>query len=693
MSEINRSGLAYDYPIVTLQQLQASLENPYPVWFLSPHGEVEAANLLSMWLWTTSELKDLLGVNAFDIFTRNLKRIPRYKNREFFAKKSAVVKRLFEVFGRKSYLAFISAMKSDPYLREIFDWELELSRDEWECDREWKYPLRLLYPDAYTPTVLMEFQVTVSRLESDLGYLAVYEPNPGSEITRSLVEREYHRIMAHSHEQSYIQYLNVGVNTLYPLYYPSLAHDPLWRITAANEAFKLSLGSLLNIAIIDLHLLEMLFSGKFRELLGAHSWLSSALRAVKYFDEVTYEYTQPKHEKYEEYTGIIRRLERLPDFREIRARSANTPIKLPANRENPFTVCSLFVPCPFTLKRTMFFSCMIQLVRNDLFGRLHETHYHQTSLPENQETKVMLILLHLTYTQPDSVNSLFEQLLWGLAIIQTVEQGLTRAEDTSWEPEPAFWCIRKDLLEKFVEQVEDRQDTLTVEIRIVIEMLQRMKLVDKESFLELLLDFSRENPNLSQLRSLLITELLVERGVRSRAAQEEVNLEEVLPFDFAFQEKFREAILSMIGTPQYHEALACFRAAYVYRKRFPWLPESSEILDEINQNGLSYALRTALSTYIVPEASSLEAMDVFTKTQDFHAEDWERSEAEWVSALVFAVGATISEGFSLKRFENQLTTAGIDVTAISPATLRVHIAAALVRYSNRRNMGISRDPL
>jgi hypothetical protein len=394
MSNIN----AYDYPIVTLKQLQPHLGDPYPVWFLSPRGEVAATNLLSMWLWSASELSDLLGVNAFNVFTRNLKRIPKDKNCEFFAKKSAVVKRLCEVFGTKSYLAFISAMKSDPYLREIFDWELELSKEEWEFDREWKYPLRLQYSDAYTPAVLMEFRVTVSRLEGDLGYLAIYEPDPGSKITQSLVEHEYRRLITHSREQPYIQYLN-------------------------------------------------------------------------------------------------------------------------------------------------------------------------------------------------------------------------------------------------------------------------------------------------------FTELLVEMGIRSRAVQEDADLEEAMSFDVAFQEKFREAMLAMTRTPEYHEALACFHATYAYRKSFPWLPESSDTRDEINQDGLSYALRAALSTYIVPEASTLKDMDAFIKPQDFYVEDWKRFEAGWVSALVSAVNATISEGFSLKRFENQLSTAGIDVSDISPATLRIHIAAALVRYYNRRNMGISRDPL
>jgi len=197
----------------------------------------------------------------------------------------------------------------------------------------------------------------------------------------------------------------------------------------------------------------------------------------------------------------------------------------------------------------------------------------------------------------------------------------------------------------------------------------------------------------NQLHKLLFTELFVERGVRPRIANGDENLEEAPLFDFAFQEKFREAILFMINAPEYQKVLACFCDAYEYRKNFPWLPESREISDEINQNGLSYALRAALSTYIVPGALTMEGMDAFVKPQDFHAEDCEYFDPEWMSALVTAVAATINEGFSLKRFENQLTMADVDVATITPIALRAHIAAALVRYYNRRMTGISRDSL
>ena len=175
--------------------------------------------------------------------------------------------------------------------------------------------------------------------------------------------------------------------------------------------------------------------------------------------------------------------------------------------------------------------------------------------------------------------------------------------------------------------------------------------------------------------------------------KEDANLAEAIPSDRAFQEKFREAMLSMIKSPNYHQALDCFRAAYVYRKSFPWLPESSDTRDEMNQDGLSYALRNALSTFIVPERATLEGLDVPGKSGDVYAEDWGCLEAGWASALVSAVDATMGEGFSLKRFENQLGSAGIDVADISHATLQIYIAAALVRYYNRRGIGIARDPL
>lgn len=175
--------------------------------------------------------------------------------------------------------------------------------------------------------------------------------------------------------------------------------------------------------------------------------------------------------------------------------------------------------------------------------------------------------------------------------------------------------------------------------------------------------------------------------------KEDEGLEEAIPFDVAFQEKFREAMLSMIRTPRYREALDCFRAAYIHRKSFPWLPESNETRDELNQDGLSYALRGALSTYIVPDVAASKGEDGFMKPGDVYGEDEKRCEAGWASALVSAVDATIREGFGLKRFENQLYAAGIDVADLSTATLQRYVAAALMRYYNRRNIGVARDPL
>ena len=86
-------------------------------------------------------------------------------------------------------------------------------------------------------------------------------------------------------------------------------------------------------------------------------------------------------------------------------------------------------------------------------------------------------------------------------------------------------------------------------------------------------------------------------------------------------------------------------------------------------------------------------MDIIVKTEDFHSEGRKDSDLERMSALTTAVEATINEGFSLKRFENQLTMADVEVTTITLAALRAHIAAALVRYYNRRKTGISRDAL
>jgi len=140
----------------------------------------------------------------------------------------------------------------------------------------------------------------------------------------------------------------------------------------------------------------------------------------------------------------------------------------------------------------------------------------------------------------------------------------------------------------------------------------------------------------------------------------------------------------MINAPEYSTVFARFRSAYEYRKQFSWLEESRNGSNGYSQNGLAYALRIALATYIVPER-------MLTSTSH-DTYDGRLCDPEWVDAFMQAISATIEEGFSLERFENRLCRMEGNVENISPDKLCKHIVAALESYSDQRSVGLSPDP-
>ena len=155
-------------------------------------------------------------------------------------------------------------------------------------------------------------------------------------------------------------------------------------------------------------------------------------------------------------------------------------------------------------------------------------------------------------------------------------------------------------------------------------------------------------------------------------------------FDREFQEKFRNAMTSMINAPEYGDVFARFRSAYEYRKQFPWLEESRNGSNGHSQDGLNYALRIALATYIVPERMLTSTSATIRKSSP--------GDPEWSDAFMKAISATIDEGFSLERFENRLCRMEGNVENISQDKLCKHIVAALENYSDQRSVGLSPDP-
>jgi hypothetical protein len=191
---------------ITISRAEEYLVQPYPVWLLTPQGFVIAANLLASWLWEAPQLNHLFDLNVFEIFYGNIRRIPEYKNDEFFRKKIPILKRLIGGFGKEPYKSFLEYVEHDPYLKEIYDQEKYIADKKWESQRAWEYSLQILPPTGTGITEFLKFHVAVYRLSPGNEFLAVYEPHPANKITESIIVRKYDEVTAVADMIGYVQY-------------------------------------------------------------------------------------------------------------------------------------------------------------------------------------------------------------------------------------------------------------------------------------------------------------------------------------------------------------------------------------------------------------------------------------------------------------------------------------------------------
>lgn len=140
--------------------------------------------------------------------------------------------------------------------------------------------------------------------------------------------------------------------------------------------------------------------------------------------------------------------------------------------------------------------------------------YQVTLVPENYETEVALILLHLQsasqnhFTDRPDYMTLFLQFLWLLSVMRTVNEGLARVdEDTTWEPEPAFGRIYAKLASEYSEQARDEVGGIVSEFRDIIETLDRKEIVDKEKVLAMLHAYTGKMNLMDQLSGFLAIEI------------------------------------------------------------------------------------------------------------------------------------------------------------------------------------------
>ena len=528
----------FDYPKVKHSLWRAALEDPYPAWYLDTRGVIRAANLMAFWLWDALGAGEpikadaLLGKSTFTIFAHHFERIPVDQNGEFYAKKSAIVKRMNAEVGSDAilYASFIAAMKADPRLESIYGQAVLYP------DNEWENPLRIVPPGLNGSTDfdsgLLEFQVTVYRFERNTGFLATYIPTP---TTLPAFEEMYSLLAGQYGDKVYMQsddmegdavqsnQLPTNFEDAYRTYYPTIIHDPLWYITGENKAQRLLVG----VSVVGMHFFELFFAPQLRQWLGPLQE-TSAPRAIRYFDMFTVTYLRDEHELHAEYEQTMKYLLQLQDFRDLLeiSRKLNIRLNLPDNSEAPFYTCRVILPWPFSSEIALQFRNMVRFIHRNLFVHTDIRDYQVTLVPENYETEMALILLLLASTaqaldeDDKGYTPSFMQFIWLLTVVKTVKDGLTRDsgeededEDRRWEPESAFGRIHEELVAKFR---EDQLDEVIAEFREISRALDDKGIVDKGVLLGMLYSFTGSMRQLDQLSVFLGEEIERHKGVMEK---------------------------------------------------------------------------------------------------------------------------------------------------------------------------------
>jgi hypothetical protein len=466
---------------------QAALHEPYPSWLLDPYGVVRSANLMAFWLWnrlnhTAVQPDRLVGCNFFDILAANFERIPLYRNIEFYAKQSALLKRAAASQGSSPYASFIAGMLTDPHRARIY------TDAAASPERIWEYPLALTVPGG---AELLDLRITTYRLEGGDGLLALTTPAAG---TLPVMEAQYAQLIMQYGQEGYViserqdgppgnfSFLS-ALSGFYRSYYPTFVQDPLWYIVEENRAQQMLFGA----PAVGMHFFELFFAPQLRPWLGPIQE-TSAPRAMKYFETFTEPLKQEDHELHAAYLQVLQRLAQLPEYRKLVEMTwrARIHIDLPENEEMPFYTCRVFLPWALAPEVTLQFHSMVRYLYKGLLIGSDQRYFQVILVPENYETEAALMLLHLYSGEQEELHPVYRQMLWGLAVLRTIREGLERLDEgqSHWDPESAFARIYRDVENEVQVEGDEGIETITPALRKGLEALNGV--MDEEIIFSLL---------------------------------------------------------------------------------------------------------------------------------------------------------------------------------------------------------------
>lgn len=288
----------------------------------------------------------------------------------------------------------------------------------------------------------------------------------------------------------------------YPIYYPFIIQDCLWNILAENEAHVHMVGK----AMTGRNLLEMFFALDVRPMLD--DWEHTTRRALWYFYISTtglFEtLRQNDLETYErlhsEYERLLEQLSAWPDFSEMYKPSeiAKEELQFPDSKGAPFFACELTIMCHLSPLVQLRLQTIVQVVYENEAVTIHEA-----LVPQNEETKAALILMHLANSslqKPDLNDTLLRQAVWVLAVLKTVDEGLVLGNlNKQWQPEVALRNLLIAFSARYDKHEKNNESLLAKQIHYTLDELENRNMVRKQAMIDMIIHMDQRNFFIKQL--------------------------------------------------------------------------------------------------------------------------------------------------------------------------------------------------
>lgn len=341
------------------------LEEPIPAWRLKADGTITYANLLAFWIWNALiELRlyptRIIGQNAFSVFTdgTNIERIGiTLSKNSFWRVKMYILILLAALVERKLYRQIRDKIMKYPVLQQLYQYayahpeEEPVGKDFYEYALELKLPQedRLGGDDKEASSRRLSFIVKLSVLRDTEGtitdFIASY--NPHDAYTHRIIAEKYREFTERT-PYEYVQFSRHRILRDFSPY-PSLEHDPYFKIISVTKTMQTMLDSLADnwngerVKPIGMNFFELISTKAMGDPVRAfHEWEDSTLRALQGFKHVKRLHLSkyPEDEsKYQEKITYLK--EKLDWFTDLYHKSLQYTVHFSEITDEPFLACSV----------------------------------------------------------------------------------------------------------------------------------------------------------------------------------------------------------------------------------------------------------------------------------------------------------------------------------------------------------------